>query len=201
MMMGSHQAVVDYMTPLGLHHLMGTDHHYGPAPWVDDLARENWNPVYYHRANRSGVGFDRTRKGSRAVDQYARPIADRFNDPDLVGEDLLLWFHRRSWDQKMKSGRSLWEELLHRYDRGVGAVAAMQSSWARQKPRVDAERHAQASAFLAIQAEEARWWRDASTAYWQHVSGRPLPAGVAPPAHSLEHYKSLRFPNAPGHWE
>lgn len=199
-MMGSHQAVVDTMTPLGLHHLMATGHHYGPGPWVDDLEREDWNPTYFHRADKDGIGFDRTAAGSNAVSQYAGPVRERFSDPQRVGEDYLLWFHRLPWDHRMQSGRSLWAELVTRYDRGVGSVGDMRRMWHGLHGRVDAERHGEVSAFLAMQEQEARWWRDASIAYWQSVTGRSLPAGIVPPPHSLEHYKSLSFPHAPGHW-
>jgi alpha-glucuronidase len=164
MMMGSRQAVVDYMTPLGLHHLMATGHHYGPGPWVDDLERPDWNPAYYHRVDANGIGFDRTASGSNAVAQYAPPLAARFADRATVPEDYLLWFHHVGWGERLASGRTLWEELVERYDRGVAKVAEMRRSWALLATRVDPERHAETAAFLAIQEEEAKWWRDASIA-------------------------------------
>ena len=200
MMMGSHQAVVDYMTPLGLHHLMGRGHHYGPGPWVEGGPRADWTSVYFHRANADGIGFDRSRRGSDAVSQYAPPLAARFNDPKQVPEAYLLWFHHLPWDWRMASGRSLWDELVLRYDRGVAKVKQMRDTWAALSPYVDAERHAQIVAFLVIQQNEAQWWRDASIAYFQSLSKRPLPEGQAAPPHSLEHYQSLAFPHAPGHW-
>jgi alpha-glucuronidase len=98
----------------------------------------------------------------------------------------------------MASGRTLWDELVHRYDHGVEEVREMRRTWAAQAGRVDAARFEQVSAFLAIQEQEAQWWRDACIAYFQSISKRPLPAGAAPPAHSLEYYKSLKFPYAPG---
>jgi alpha-glucuronidase len=199
MMMGSRQTVVDYMTPLGLHHLMATGHHYGPGPWVDDLERADWNPTYYHRADRSGIGFNRTASGSNAVSHYAPAVRRRYADPDTVPVDLLLWFHHLPWERRMRSGKTLWEELVRRYDRGVGQAKAMRSKWAELAPFVDRRRHEDVSAFLAIQEKEAKWWRDASLAYFGNVSGRPLPPGVAPPPHGLDHYKSLSFPHAPGH--
>lgn len=198
MMMSSHQAVVDYMTPLGLHHLMATGHHYGPGPWVDDLEREDCNPICFHRADRKGIGFDRTASGSNAVGQYAPPVRWGFSDPQRTGEEYLLWFHRLPWEHRMSSGRSLWAELVGRYDRGIRKVEAMRSTWQRLQGHVDPERHAQVEAFLTIQAQEAKWWRDASLAYWMNVSGRLLPPGIAPPPHNLEHYKAIRFPHAPG---
>ncbi|HEX8263192.1 MAG TPA: alpha-glucuronidase family glycosyl hydrolase [Allosphingosinicella sp.] len=198
MMMGSRQAVVDYMTPLGLHHLMATGHHYGPGPWVDGLERADWNPTYYHRADRNGIGFDRTASGSNAVAQYAPPVAARFGSLATVPDDYLLWFHHVPWDHRLRSGRTVWDELVWRYSRGVGKVRDMRRAWAALEPRIDRERFAQVAAFLAIQEEEALWWRDASIAYFRSVSRRPLPKGQAAPAHDLDHYKSLRFPHAPG---
>ena len=201
MMMGSREAVVNYMTPLGLTHLMGTGHHYGPAPWVDDLGRADWTPYYYHKATKDAVGFDRTETGSGAVDQYAGPVAQEWASLDTVPDELLLWFHRVPWDYQLSNGQTLWQELVNRYDRGVSAVGVMQAQWASLENEIDAERFAQVSAFLGIQHQEAIWWRDASIAYWQSVNGLPLPEGAEPPAHDLDHYKSLSFPNAPGQGE
>lgn len=198
MMMRSHEAVVDYMMPLGLNHLFATGHHYGPGPWVDDLAREDWNPVYFHKADRNGIGFDRTPSGSNAAAQYAPVLAKRFSDPKAVPQNLLLWFHHVSWDRRMASGRTLWEELVAHYDRGVAEVAAMQEQWAAMQGQVDAERFAEVSQFLAIQRQEAQWWRDACIAYFAEVSGRPIPAGVMPPPHPASYYKAIRTPWAPG---
>ena len=198
MMMASREAVVDYMTPLGLHHLMGRGHHYGPMPWDAGAPRADWTPVYYHRADKAGIGFDRSSRGSNAVGQYALPLAKRFDDPAQVPEEFLLWFHHLRWDYRTKSGRPLWDELVHRYDRGVDEVKKMRATWGDLSPYVDAERHAQVAAFLAIQQDEAQWWRDASIAYWQSLNGLPLPVGHAPPAHSLDYYESLEFPYAPG---
>ncbi|MGA1807125.1 MULTISPECIES: alpha-glucuronidase family glycosyl hydrolase [Sphingobium] len=199
MMMGSREAAVDYMTPLGLAHIMGTGHHYGPAPWVSELARPEWNPVYYHKADKQGIGFDRTRTGSNATGQYAPALAKLLDNPKTTPERELLWFHHLPWDYRLQSGETLWDGLIHNYDRGVETVAAMQRDWAKLKPQVDAERFAQVETFLAIQHREAIWWRDACIAYFQSVSGRPLPAGSAAPAHPLDWYKALSFPYAPGH--
>ncbi|WP_052034894.1 alpha-glucuronidase family glycosyl hydrolase, partial [Xanthomonas graminis] len=198
MMMASRQAAVDYMTPLGLHHLMGRGHHYGPAPWDAGSARPDWDPVYYHRADRNGIGFDRSATGSNAVAQYAPPLARRFGDVRTVPEQYLLWFHHVPWDHRMASGQPLWNVLLGRYDHGVAEVARMRATWAGLAPYVDAQRYRQVADFLAIQQREAQWWRDASIAYWQQVSGRMLPPGTAPPPHPLAYYQSLSFPYAPG---
>nr|WP_093020015.1 alpha-glucuronidase family glycosyl hydrolase [Sphingobium sp. YR768] len=199
MMMGSREAAVDYMTPLGLAHVMDTGHHYGPGPWVSDLARPEWNPVYYHKADANGIGFDRTKSGSDAVGQYAPPVAKLLASAKTTPENELLWFHHLPWDYRLKSGDTLWDGLIHHYDGGVRYVTDMQTTWASLKPYVDAERFAETEAFLTIQHREALWWRDASIAYFQSVSKRPLPAGSAAPAHDLDWYKALKFPYAPGH--
>lgn len=199
MMMGSREAVVDYMTPLGLHHLMGNGHHYGPGPWVSGGPRADWTSVYYHRANRDGIGFDRSASGSNAVAQYAPPVAREFGDIKRVPEKYLLWFHHVPWDYRTQSGRPLWDELVHRYTLGVDSVKQMEQTWNGLDGRIDAERHAQVATFLSIQHKEAQWWRDASIAYFQTFSQRPLPEGQAASAHSLEYYEALSFPFAPGH--
>jgi alpha-glucuronidase len=198
MMMLSREAVVDYMTPLGLAHIMGTGHHYGPAPWVDDLGRPEWNPVYYHHANAEGIGFDRTSQGSNAVAQYAAMVALGFSDLATVPEQYLLWFHRLPWDYPMRSGKTLWEELVSHYDQGVTEAESMSATWAGLERYVDPERFDKTASLLEIQLREARWWRDACIAYFMRQSGKELPAGVRPPEESLEYYQSLEFPFAPG---
>ncbi len=199
MMMTSREAVVDYMTPLGLHHLMGRGHHYGPAPWDAGSERPDWDPVYYHRADRNGIGFERGSAGSNAVGQYAPALARQFDDFAAVPERDLLWFHHVPWDHRMKSGNTLWDELVLHYGRGVDQVAAMRATWASLSPYVDPQRYQEVSSFLAIQQDEAQWWRDASIAYWQSINGLPLPVGQKPPPQSLPYYQSLKFPYAPGH--
>ena len=198
MMMGSREAVVDYMTPMGLHHLMGRSHHYGPGPWVTGGERADWTSVYYHKADKAGIGFDRTAGGSNAVAQYAPPVAAAFSDLSKVDEKDLLWFHHLPWTYRTKSGRPLWDELVRRYSRGVRAVDGMQATWADLSPYVDPERHGEVATYLAIQRREAQWWRDASVAYFQSINGLPLPKGEAPPPLSLEAYEAMAFPYAPG---
>ena len=198
LMMQSREAIVDYMTPLGLAHIMGTGHHYGPAPWIDDLSRPEWNPVYYHHANSEGIGFDRTSQGSNAVAQYAAPVADRFSNLEEVPDEYLLWFHRLPWDYQMRSGKTLWEELIAHYDHGVAEAEAMQAKWAGLEHFVDQERFARISKYLVIQVREAHWWRDACIAYFMRQSGMQLPEGVRPPAETLEYYQTLEFPYGPG---
>jgi alpha-glucuronidase len=198
LMLGSREVAVNYMTPLGLAHLMGTSGHYGPGPWVDSAGRPDWNPVYYHRADQNGIGFDRTPTGSNAVAQYFPPVAQKFTDIATTPESLLLWFHHVPWNHRMVSGRTLWDEVVTRYNQGETDVVAMQSAWARLKPFVDAERFEITADDFAIQARDAKLWRDASIAYFQSLSGLPLPAGATPPPHSLSYYKQLEWPYAPG---
>jgi alpha-glucuronidase len=200
MMMSSREAVVDYMTPLGLHHLMGRGHHYGPMPWDAEGPRADWTPVYYHRADAQGIGFDRSKSGSDAVAQYAKTLVREFGDARRVPERYLLWFHHLPWDWRLRSGRRLWDELVLHYDHGVDSVRQMRATWSGLERYVDAERFAEVAAFLTIQQNEAQWWRDASIAYFQTFSKLPLPAGHASPPQTLDHYKSLSFPHAPGHW-
>jgi len=200
MLMQSREACVNYMTPLGLHHLMGTGHHYGPAPWVDDLPRADWTPVYYHKADKQGIGFNRSTSGSRAVEQYAAAYwQQQWNDPSRTDERLLLWFHHLPWNYTMKSGNSLWTELCRAYDTGVKQVREMQQQWSSLAPKTDAERHRQVSMLLSIQEKEARWWRNACLLYFQQYSGMAFPADIEQPEGTLDYYKSLRFPYAPGH--
>jgi len=198
MMLESRELVVDYTGPMGLAHLMGTGHHYGPAPWVCDLERADWNPCYYHRADREGIGFARTATGSGALAQYAQALAARWSDPATTDLRFLLWFHHLPWGHRLPTGRTLWEELAARYDAGVAGVDRMAADWASLAPAIDPGRHAAIAADLAIQQREARWWRDASLAFWQSLNGLPLPRGIAPPAEGLDAYRQRSFPEAPG---
>jgi alpha-glucuronidase len=198
MMLDSREAVVDYTGALGLAHLMATGHHYGPGPWVADLKRPEWNPVYYHRADRNGIGFDRTKSGSDAISQYAPALAQRYADPRTTPENELLWFHHLRWDYRLQSGHTLWEELASRYDRGVATVGSLRHRWDTLRPRIAPEQWQKTAALLAVQEREAKWWRNASLAYWVSVNGLPLPKGVQPPEHDLGWYKAQSFPDAPG---
>ncbi|XXZ18177.1 alpha-glucuronidase family glycosyl hydrolase [Sorangium sp. So ce307] len=195
MMMSSHQALVDYMTPLGLVHIMGTDHHYGPAPWVSNLSRAEWNPVYYHKADARGIGFNRTSSGSNAVAQYFAPLAQQFGSLDTVPEDFLLFFHHVGWQEELSTGRTVWEELVHRYSRGVDEVGVLRGAWESVEGRVDGKRFAEVSEFLEIQHHEARWWRDACLTYFAQVGSLQVPSGYAPPANTLSFYQGLRCPS------
>src|SRR5215217_614474 len=189
LMLESHEAVVNYMTPLGLHHLFWGGHHYGPAPWWDKEKREDWNPVYYHKADAFGIGFDRTKTGSDTVSQYHLPVRGQFSDPQQCPERFLLWFHHVSWDHKMKSRRTLWDELAFHYQGGVKWVRSTRATWAKLANKIDPERHAAIAQKLAIQERDAVWWRDACLIYFQTFAKRPLPRGVEHAAHPLAEYK------------
>jgi len=197
-MMMSREVVANYMTPLGLHHLMATGHHYGPGPWVDNLSRPEWNPAYYHNADINGIGFDRTQTGSNAISQYAAEVSGNFADSDAIDERYLLWFHHLSWDYKLHSGMSLWESIVRTYDEGVASAKEMSLIWDTLKPYVDLERFENIAIDLRIQIREAKWWRDACVAYFQSVSNRPLPEGADPPEKTLAEYKAMQYPYAPG---
>ena len=192
-MLGSREAVVHYMTPLGLAHIMAAGHHYGPGPWVA-RGRADQTAVYYHRADTRGLGFDRTAAGSGALEQYFPPLRRRWASRDSVPDALLLWFHRVRWSERLRSGRTLWEELVHEYSAGVDSVRSMARQWSTLEGSIDEARFRDVAAFLAIQQREARWWRDAAIAYFQTFSRQPVPAGYAPPAHPLEYYMQLRCP-------
>jgi alpha-glucuronidase len=193
MMMTSREAVVNYMTPLGLAHIMATGHHYGPAPWVT-LSRPDWSPTYYHRADTLGIGFDRTATGSNAVAQYFPPVRARYASRATVPDSVLLWFHHVGWGEKLSTGRTLWDELVTRYNAGVDSVRSMQKTWDSVEGDIDPPRFHAVKDDLAIQEREARWWRDAALTYFQTFSRRPIPAAFEQPAHPLAYYQQLRCP-------
>jgi alpha-glucuronidase len=165
-MMGSWEACVDYMTPLGLHHIMKEGHHYGPDPGDVSAPREDWRPTYYHRADRAGLGFNRTRSGSGAVDQYHKPVADTFNDIDTCPEKYLLWFHHVPWNRVLSSGRTLRDEIPYRYARGVAAVGGMRRDWASLEAKIDGFRFRAVCDKLDRQVADAREWESVCVPYF-----------------------------------
>lgn len=197
MMMTSRETLVDYMTPLGLHHIMGFNHHYGPGPWVKET-RPDWTSVYYHRADSVGVGFDRTATGSNAVSQYFPPVEKMFSSLESCQEKFLLWFHHLPWSYKTKSGRSLWDALCYKYYTGVDSVRWMQRTWNNLEKKIDPERFNHVKMLLTIQEKEAVIWRNSCLLYFQTFSKLPIPAEFEKPEHDLEYYKKLSFPYAPG---
>ncbi|MEP7317538.1 MAG: alpha-glucuronidase family glycosyl hydrolase [Panacibacter sp.] len=197
-MLASREALVNYMTPLGLNHIMGYSHHYGPAPWYNKAERADWNPVYFHKADSVGIGFNRTAKGSNALAQYTPQVQQQFEDIKTCPEKYLLWFHHVAWNYKMRSGRSLWEELCYKYDAGTDTVRTMQREWNNIKNLVDDERFQQVTMLLNIQQQEAEWWRNACVLYFKTFSAMPFPKGFQPPGKDLMYYENLSFPYAPG---
>ncbi|MCW3079053.1 alpha-glucuronidase family glycosyl hydrolase [Segetibacter sp.] len=197
-MLSSREAMVNYMTPLGLHHIMGYGHHYGPAPWFDKASRADWNPVYFHKADSIGIGFDRTEKGTNYLSQYAPELKKLYENINTCPEEYLLWFHHVAWDHRMKSGRTLWNEICYRYNVGVVSVRLMQKQWNSIEKQVDKQRFNQVKMLLAVQEKEAVWWRNSCLLYFQTFSKMPIPSSYEKPDHTLEYYKDLSFPLAPG---
>ncbi len=197
-LMQSREAVVNYMTPLGLHHLMGWDHHYGPGPWIANKPRADWTSVYYHKADKNGIGFNRTSTGSDAVDQYQSKVANEFNSTKTCPEKYLLWFHHLPWDYRLKNGETLWNGLVKKYYQGVDEVQQMQTAWDKLNGNIDPEIHLAVKQLFSIQHDDAMMWRDACVLYFQQFSGQPIPAGLEKPKHDLKYYENLEFKYVPG---
>ncbi len=196
-MMDSRENTVNYMTPAGLHHIMGWGHHYGPAPWIKDKLRDDWTSVYYHRADSEGLGFNRTASGSDALSQYAKPVEELFLSLQTCPDEYLLWFHHLDWDYEMRSGRTLWDELCYRYDTGAKSATDMKHTWNALQNKMDDALFNHVQQLLSIQEKEARWWRNACVLYFQTFSEKPLPSFFEKPEHSLKYYMDLDFPYAP----
>ncbi len=192
MMLSSRETTVHYEMPLGLHHVFAGAGHYGPGPWEGSI-RPDWSPLYYHKAGADGVGFDRTRNGSAAVEQYHEPLCSMYNDVTTCPEELLLWFHHLPWDYTMKSGRTLWDELCLTYQSGIDAVRSYMEVWNGVEPYVDNHRFQQVAVKLERQAKDAIWWRDAVMRYFQSFSGLDLPEGCTPFQHDLDYLRQFRL--------
>ena len=168
LMEGSREACVNYMMPLGLHHIFKFDHHYGPEPdgFKADYPIE-WCPVYYHKADKNGIGFDRTSQGSDAVSQYREPYASQYDKLETCPEELLLWFHHVPWDYKMKDGSTLWESMQYAYNSGVIYVEAMHNTWhTLMRHYIDDQRWREVDERLSLQETNAREWRDICLKYF-----------------------------------
>ena len=195
MMLASREACVSYMMPLGIHHIFAGNHHYGPEPWYAPRGvRADWTPPYYHKADSIGLGFDRTLTGSANVKQYPDELCRLYNDINTCPENLLAWFHHVPWDHKMKSGRTFWDELCHRYDDGVHEARRFLAIWDAIQPYVDAQRFEEMQRKLRIQARDSEWWRDACLLYFQTFSKRPIPQDVEHPVHNLDEMMRFRIP-------
>lgn len=193
-MLSSRETAVDYMMPLGLHHIFAGGHHYGPEPWGDYKGgRPDWSPVYYHQADAKGVGFDRTKTGSNAVSQYFPPLNERYGNISTCPENLILWFHHVPWDYEMKDGKTLWDQLCYTYDSGVKKVRDYQKVWDRMEPYIDKQRFADVQSKLRIQSKDAVWWKDACLLYFQTFSKKPIPYDIERPVHELEDLKKIKL--------
>ena len=174
MMMTSREACVNYMMPLGLHHIFKFDHHYGPEPdgFIASYPLE-WCPVYYHKADAQGVGFDRSSKGTDAVGQYPEPYRSLYDNIETCPEEYLLWFHHVAWDYKMKSGSTLWQELCMKYNMGVAMVEVYRDFWhtsAKQYMKGHEQEWQHTDSLLNVQLENAKEWRNTCLKYFQTFS-------------------------------
>ena len=174
MMMTSREACVNYMMPLGLHHIFKFDHHYGPEPdgFIASYPLE-WCPVYYHKADAKGIGFDRSSKGTDAVGQYPEPYRSLYDNIETCPEEYLLWFHHVAWDYKMKSGSTLWQELCMKYNMGVAMVEVYRDFWhtsAKQYMKGHEQEWQHTDSLLNIQLENAKEWRNTCLKYFQTFS-------------------------------
>lgn len=196
LLLKSREAVVDYMMPLGLHHIFAGGHHYGPEPWCNPKGwREDWLPRFYHRADTIGIGFNRTdhdepclagSAGSNNVAQYPEPLRTLYNNIGTCPENLLLWFHHVKWDHTMSNGLSLWDNLCYSYDRGVRQAREFVDTWMAVKPYVKEDIYQRQLTRFQRQAKDAQWWRDACLLYFQTFANRPLPPDCPAPVHQLD---------------
>ena len=174
MMMTSREACVNYMMPLGLHHIFKFDHHYGPEPdgFIASYPLE-WCPIYYHKADAQGVGFDRSSKGTDAVSQYPEPYRSQYDNIETCPEEYLLWFHHVPWNYKMKSGSTLWQELCMKYNMGVAMVEVYRDYWhtsAKQYMKGHEQEWQHTDSLLNVQLENAKEWRNTCLKYFQTFS-------------------------------
>lgn len=197
----SHEAVVRYMMPLGLHHIFAGDHHYGPEPWyVIKGGRDDWQPWYYHKADAYGLGFNRTydgkfydnqpgfgiKIGSGNAHLYPDSLYKIYNNVETCPESLLLWFHHVAWDHRMHNGETMWDALCHTYDQGVREAEAFARIWREMKPYISQTQYEEQLECFDRQAKDAWWWRDACLLYFQQFSKRPFPIDSPAPRHRLD---------------
>ena len=193
LLMASRENTVNYIAPLGLHHIMGVTTHYGPGPWINNAGREDWNSTYYHKADSLGIGFNRSSTGSNAVSQYFPAVRAMFDNVSSTPEEYLLWFHHLPWAYKMRSGNTLWNELVAHYSKGVSAVQESGKTWQKMQGKIDGRRFAEVQQLLTRQAAEAKWYRDADLLYFQTFSKLPIPASYEQPEQSLKTYMNPNF--------
>ena len=194
MMLESREAAVNYMMPMGLHHIFAGNNHYGPGPWYAPKGlRPDWTPPYYHQADTNGIGFDRTQTGSNAVSQYREPLNSKFNDVKTCPEIYLLWFHHLPWNYQMKSGRSLWDEMCYHYETGLQQVREFQKVWDKVQPYVDPERFSLVQKKLRKQCINAQEWKDGCLLYFQQFSRLPIPYNIERPVNDLNDLENRNF--------
>ena len=193
MLLESREACVKFEMPMGLHHCFSGAGHYGPGPW-DRSSRPDWEPAYYHKAAADGIGFDRTSKtGTDAVSQYHEPLRSLYDNVETCPKELILWFHHLPWDYKMKSGRTLWDELCYTFEEGIKEARGFISTWESVEKYVDPYRYGQIHDKLIRQAKDAIWWRDALMLYFQQFSKMEIPADCTKPQHTLDELRSFRL--------
>ncbi len=192
MMLQSHEAALNYSMPLGLHHIFAGNHHYGPGPWyAPKNVRADWTPPYYHQASTDGIGFNRTKSGSDAVDQYHEPLASTLNDVNTCPEIYLLWFHHVGWDYKMKNGRTLWDDLCYHYHDGVMQVRQFQKTWDALERYVDKDIFFDVQSRLKRQERDAQVWKDGCLLYFKQYSNMPIPYELERPIYDLPFLQSI----------
>lgn len=190
----SREAVVNYMMPLGLHHIFAWGHHYGPQPWCEiPGARADWLPSYYHRADAKGLGFDRTATGSYATAQYPAPYNTLYENIKSCPEEYILWFHHVPWDYTMKNGKTMWYNLCDKYNTGVNQVRTFQGVWDKMKGYVDKDQFEDIQRRFKIQSRDAVWWRDACLLYFQTFSNMEIPEQMERPVHDLKQMKEFQL--------
>lgn len=197
----SHEAVVRYMMPLGLHHIFAGEHHYGPEPWyVIKGGRDDWQPWYYHKADADGLGFNRTYDGKFYDNQpgfgikigsgnarlYPDSLYNIYNNVETCPEPLLLWFHHVAWNHRMHNGETMWDALCHTYDQGVREAEAFARIWREMKPYISQAQYEEQLECFDRQAKDAWWWRDACLLYFQQFSKMPFPIDSPAPRHRLD---------------
>ena len=201
MMLRSREAIVDYMMPLGLHHQFAWGHHYGPEPYCEiPGARPDWMPSYYHKADKEGLGFNRSSTGSNATGQYREDYGKLLDNPETCPYQLLLWFHHVAWNKNIRHTygtktvtEPLWDALCHHYQHGLEEARAMQRDWNSCQGKIDADIFADIQRRLMIQARDAQWWKDGCLLYFQTFSDKPFPDDVEPAVHDLESLKSIKL--------
>ncbi|MBR5716273.1 MAG: alpha-glucuronidase [Bacteroidales bacterium] len=201
MMLRSREAIVDYMMPLGLHHQFAWGHHYGPEPYCDiPGARPDWMPSYYAKADREGLGFNRSSTGSNATGQYPADYARVLDDIDACPYELLLWFHHVPWGKTIQhrygdrvARESLWNALCHHYQHGLDEARAMQRDWEHCQGQIDADTFTDIQRRLRIQTRDAQWWKDGCLLYFQTFSCLPFPDDVEPAVHDLDKLRAIKL--------